>query len=262
VTIYKIPDDVRRSDLESATHQHNVTVEQDEAIRRKSVQDSLLQGYVLTPYFYNVFSPFEKDPRSLSETIGEMVYGMDITAEVARVKNIDFVSHAPAEVIQETRLPEGLDLAEADLAKGTDNEAEKLAKKALSDPNQAGRANFILAQVAIRQGDVESAQKDFEETVRTSKDPRTLAWSHIYLGRIYDVENQRDQAVTEYQAALTVRDGQPDTKRAAEKGLEQAYAVPQTVHTESDDGGDAGAKPGASTPPATPPIQPEQPKRP
>jgi hypothetical protein len=262
VTIYKIPDDVRRSDLESATHQHNVTVEQDEAIRRKSVQDSMLQGYVLTPYFYNAFSLFERDPRSLSETIGEMVYGMDITAEVARVKNIDFVSHAPAEVIQKTRLPEGLDLAEADLAKGTDNEAEKLAKKALSDPNQAGRANFILAQVAIRQGDVESAQKDFEETVRTSKDPRTLAWSHIYLGRIYDIENQRDQAVTEYQAALTVRDGQPDTKRAAEKGLEQAYAVPQTVHTESGDGGDAGSKPGASPPPATPPSQPEQPKRP
>ena len=38
-----------------------------------------------------------------------------------------------------------------------------------------------------------------------------LAWSHIYLGRIYDIQDQRDQAVNEYRAALTVRDGQADT---------------------------------------------------
>jgi hypothetical protein len=59
-----------------------------------------------------------------------------------------------------------------------------------------------------------------------------LAWSHIYLGRIYDIQDERDQAVTEYRAALTVRDGQADTRLAAEKGLKQPYAVPQQVHTE------------------------------
>ena len=34
VTIYKIPADVRRSDLEAATHQHNASVEAAEAVRR------------------------------------------------------------------------------------------------------------------------------------------------------------------------------------------------------------------------------------
>ncbi len=52
VTIYKIPADVRRSDLESATHQHNASVEAAEAVRRRAVQQSMADGYVLTEYFY------------------------------------------------------------------------------------------------------------------------------------------------------------------------------------------------------------------
>ena len=42
----------------------------------------------------------------------------------------------------------------------------------------------------------------------------------------------REQAVNEYRAALTVRDGQADTRLAAEKGLKQPYAVPKQEHTE------------------------------
>ena len=91
----------------------------------------------------------------------------------------------------------------------------------------AARANFILARAAILDRDVPTAQKDFAETIRLSKDPRMLAWSHIYLGRLYDVQDDRDHAMTEYQAALVVRDGQPDTKQAAEEGLKRPYAVPQ-----------------------------------
>jgi tetratricopeptide (TPR) repeat protein len=242
VKIYKIPADIRRSDLEAATREHSATVERDEAIRRSAVQRSLLQGYVLTPYFYNAFAAFEKEPQSFIQSIGEMVYGMDVEAELGRVKHIDFVAQAPAEIVQRPRPPVGLDLAEADLAKGDADAAGTLAQKALQgDPAQAGRANFILARVAILHGDVPAAQHDFQESIRLSKDPRTLAWSHIYLGRIYDVQDHRDQAVTEYQAALTVRDGQPDTKRAAEKGLQQPYTVPQTVHTDAVDGSAPGA---------------------
>jgi hypothetical protein len=87
--------------------------------------------------------------------------------------------------------------------------------------------------------DVAVAQHAFEETIRLSKDPRTLAWSHIYLGRIYDIQDERDQAVNEYRAALTVRDGQADTRLAAEKGLKQPYAVPQQLHREPANDDDA-----------------------
>jgi hypothetical protein len=234
VNIYKIPADTRRSDLEAATHQHNASVEAAEAVRRHAVQQSMADGYVLTEYFYDAFAAFERQPQSFKESIGEMVYGMDVSQQLNHVKTITFNQQSSTDVVHRTpRELRGLDLAEMKLMKGDTEGAGALAQQSVTDKSgDPARANFILARVAIMHRDVSVAQHDFEETIRLSKDPRMLAWSHIYLGRIYDIQDQRDQAVTEYRAALTVRDGQADTRLAAEKGLKQPYAVPQKEHTE------------------------------
>ena len=89
---------------------------------------------------------------------------------------------------------------------------------------------------------------DFQKTIATSKDPRLLAWSHIYLGRMLDLDCKRDQAVTEYQAALASRDGQQDTRLAAERGVKTAYAV--KGHSCDEDADDSGAAPPAKPGPA------------
>jgi tetratricopeptide (TPR) repeat protein len=258
VTIYKIPADVRRSDLESATHQHNASVEAAEAVRRHAVQEDMADGYVLTEYFYNAFANFERAPQSFKESIGQMVYGMDVSAELSRVKHITFNQESSSDVVHRSpRELRGLDLAEMKLMKGDTDGAGALAQQSVADKSgDVARANFILARVAIMHRDVPGAQHDFEETLRLSKDPRMLAWSHIYLGRIYDIQDQRDQAVNEYRAALTVRDGEADTRMAAEKGLKQPYAVPQQKHTEPAGEDDpapdappqAGAQPANGTP--------------
>ena len=234
VTIYKISADVRRSDLESATHQHNASVEAAEAVRRHAVQKDMEDGYVLTDYFYYAFAAFEKQPQSFKESIGQMVYGMDVSQQLGHVKNITFSQHGDSDVVRRAP-PElrGLDLAEMKLMKGDTDGAGALAQQSVTDKSgDPARANFILARVAIMHRDVPGAQHSFEETIRLSKDPRMLAWSHIYLGRIYDIQDQREEAVNEYRAALTVRDGQADTRLAAEKGLKQPYAVPKQEHTE------------------------------
>jgi hypothetical protein len=234
VTIYQIPADTRRADLEAATHKHNASVEAAEAARRHAVQDAMAEGYVLTEYFYSAFAAFERQPQSFKESIGEMVYGMDVTAELNRVKHTAFNQEKSADIVRRSPPePKGLDLAEMKLMKGDTAGAGALAQQSVTDKTgDPARANFILARVAIMQRDVSVAQHDFEETIRLSKDPRMLAWSHIYLGRIYDIQDERDQAVNEYRAALTVRDGQPDTRVAAEKGLKEPYAVPGQVHNE------------------------------
>jgi tetratricopeptide (TPR) repeat protein len=256
VTIYKIPADVRRSDLEAATHQHNASVEGAEAIRRHAIQEDMADGYVLTEYFYNAFAAFERAPQSFKESIGEMVYGMDVSAELDRAKHITFNQQSSSDVVHHSpRELRGLDLAEMKLMKGDTDGAGVLAQQSMADKSgDAARANFILARVAIMQRDVPVAQHDFEETIRLSKDPRMLAWSHIYLGRIYDIQDQRDQAVDEYRAALTVRDGASDTRLAAEKGLKQPYAVPQQEHTApagEDDNSTPDTPPHAGSQPAT-----------
>jgi hypothetical protein len=56
-------------------------------------------------------------------------------------------------------------------------------------------------------------------------DPKILAWSHIYLGRIHDREGNRDLALSEYRAALAV-EGAPDAARlAAQRGVEAETRV-------------------------------------
>jgi hypothetical protein len=100
-------------------------------------------------------------------------------------------------------------------------------------------------------GHPEEANNRFQTTLKTTKEPRLLAWSHIYLGRMLDLECKRDQAVAEYKLALEDRDGQQDTRLAAERGVKAAYAV--KGHSCEDD--DAQDEP---VPPATKPGQAQQ----
>jgi tetratricopeptide (TPR) repeat protein len=118
---------------------------------------------------------------------------------------------------------------------GDTDTARSIAEQVLTTPAKPGStadhgtATYILARIDLMQGDPEKAVAGFSKALTLSKDPRTLAWSHIYLGRLYDIQNPPDRAhaIAEYQAALTVRDGRPDTKKAAESGLKQPFALPQ-----------------------------------
>jgi hypothetical protein len=55
-----------------------------------------------------------------------------------------------------------------------------------------------------------------------SSDVKIKGWSNIYLGRIADLQEHREQAVEHYRIARDL-DGPPELKAAAEKGLQQAY---------------------------------------
>jgi tetratricopeptide (TPR) repeat protein len=255
---YKIPADVRRNDLEHETQLHNASLQKIATVRQNSVNQSMTAGFVLTQYFYDQLISFEHTPDSLKEAIGPMVYGMDIDQQTHRARDTHFAEEGSSDIISHaSRQPHGLDLAEIRLHQGDAAGAEKLAKQALAEHTpDPGRADYILALTSVMQGQMEAAEKGFGETIRLSTDPRLLAWSHIYLGRIHDIREERDEALAEYQTALTVRDGQPDTKSAAEKGLKQPFAPPKSAQHEDDndnsDNSDAAPKQPAAQPPATP----------
>jgi hypothetical protein len=114
--------------------------------------------------------------------------------------------------------------------KGDAGTAADLANKEMLSPNgDHGRAQYVLARIDLMHGDAEKAQEGFQATLKLSKDPRTLAWSHIYLGRLYDtmIPPDRDRAIAEYKTALEVRDSRPDTKIAAEAGVTKPFAASQ-----------------------------------
>lgn len=256
---YKIPAGVDRSELPRYERERIGTQQKQEAVRVAAVQHDMKQGFVLTQYFFEQLIQFEKNAASLRDTIGEMVYGMDIEQQVHRARQTEFDQKADDDILQQRSKPRtltGLDLAEAKLAAGDTATASAMAHKVLASKTdtldsvaEEARANFILARVAIATGKPEEAIDDFQKTIATSKEPRLIAWSHIYLGRMLDLECKRPEAVSEYQQALAARDGQQDTRLAAERGVKAAYAVKGHSCEEDADGPDAPPeKPGA--PPA------------
>jgi len=253
---YKMPTDIGRSDLPKYERERQAVQQKMEAVRQALVRHDLTQGFVLTQYFYEQLIQFEKDPASLKDTIGEMVYSMDVEDQVHRARRIEFDKEADGDVLTRSkpRKLEGLDLAEARLAAGDINTASALARQSLTVHSDAAvstadhaRANFILARAAILTGHPDQAITGFQKTLATSKEPRLLSWSHIYLGRMLDLECKRDEAVTEYKSALEVRDGQQDTRLAAERGVKAAYAV--QGHSCDEDAADD--EPGADQPAGT-----------
>jgi tetratricopeptide (TPR) repeat protein len=252
---YRIPANADRSEMPRYEHERQLYQQKVEAVRISAMNHDMTQGYVLTQYFYKQLLQFEKDAASLNDTIGEMVYSMDVEAEAHQARQIEFDKEADGDVLSRSapRKLTGLDLAEARLAAGDVATASAMALQALttqpkadsSDSLQAiatgARAEFILARAAILQGHPDQAVDDFQKTLATSKDPRLLSWSHIYLGRMLDLDCKRDEAIAEYQAALKTRDGQQDTRLAAERGVRTAYAV--RGHSCDEDAGDESPAP-------------------
>ena len=263
VAPFKTPAVVTHSEFATVERERHATEQKAEAVRQAAVKRDMEQGYVLTAYFYDKLVGFEKEPQSFKETIGEIVYGMDVPSEVGRAKHVTFSQQNEGDVVhRSTRQLHGLDLAEMKLMQGDVNGASALAHQELDrHSGDTARADFLLARCAVMQRNVEEARHYFEETIRLGKDPRLLAWSHIYLGRMDDLENSRDEAVAQYQEALITRDGQLDTKEAAERGLKEPYGPPGGVHPQQDDSDDdsqPAQKPDAppNSKPAQPPVPP------
>ena len=241
---YKIPAGIDRSQLPRYEHERELYQQRVEAVRWAAVQHDMRQGFVLTQYFYDQMIQFEKQPASLQDTMGEMVYSMDVDQQVHRARQTDFDQQADEDVLQRSKPRQltGLDLAEAQLSNGNVAGATAIAQTVLAKDADSvaaadtSRAHFILARadlMSVHPGESEDAAEktiglavsQFQKTLATSKDQRLLAWSHIYLGRILDLECKRDQALAEYKAAMAARDGQLDTRIAAQRGLKAAYGV-------------------------------------
>jgi len=236
------PKSKERVDLEQYAALRDLYDRQTAQQRQLMVDTDEKQGWVLTGYFYQTLNQMGPNSEGLGNMIAPMIYGMDVDRERRHAEEIIFAKTVPADPLRPNTAPrkiEGMDLAERDLMQGKPDEAADIAEKTLADPKgDHARADYVLARIDLMQGDPEKAIQGFERTIALSKDPRTLAWSHIYLGRLYDMQAPipaRDKAIAEYQAAEAVRDSQPDTKKAAESGLAKPFAPPQRAPQPSTD---------------------------
>jgi tetratricopeptide (TPR) repeat protein len=205
--------------------------EQDQA-----VNDSMAQGFALTRYFYERLIPFEKDNVGFKNALPQMIAQIDVRKTIKEVSQIEFASAADPEILHLSRPKEGKLLVSAQerLSAGDSATAEKLAKQALAEKTEdPGRALFILAQVSLK-GNIDGARDYFEKALAATSEPQVVAWSHIYLGRILDLEDDeeggplRAQAVEHYKAAEGASQSLPEARAAAEQGLEKPYTPPDS----------------------------------
>ena len=202
-----------------------------EAMRLQAVDDAEKQGYILTKYFYNAIVAFEKDPAGLRTAYSDILDAIDIKQQQKAASEIQFARNTRPELVQLSRLEDRrmLMTAEKRLAAGDPKGAQELAQQALDKKiGDEGRALFILAQVAVANRNPDGAANNFRKAIQSTKDPKVVAWSHVYLGRMLDMRDppDREGALNEYRAALTTGAELPEAKAAAERGLQNPYEPP------------------------------------
>lgn len=252
VPVYKIPRGAPRSQYSIDYKKRQAYLHQVAEVRQQFVDHSLKQGFILTEYFYRQMMLFEHTPSSLSQSIGQMVYGMDVPSEIGKIRSMHIQFAAQPEsnaVVQSLPAPDELDKAETKLVNGDPDVAYSIAEKALADHTQhPDRAEYILARADLLKGNIPDAIEAFHKTISLSKSPRLVAWSHIYLGRIDDVYGHRQEAVAEYKQALLFQDGQQDTLEAAQSGLKAPYRLPGQEPASNDTNGQSGSGQNSSKP--------------
>lgn len=199
-----------------------------EAERNRAVDEAVNEGYILTRYFYDALGRFEVDPSGMRSAYTDLLGNIEVGKEVKWASQIQFASQAPPEVLRMAQNDNLLLRAERRLAAGDPEGAQKLAQKALDEQTtDSGRALFILAEVATANRDIDGARSYFERALQTAREPMLIAWSHIYLGRIFDLKENRDAALDQYREALNAAGATlPEAKLAAQHGLDKPYEPP------------------------------------
>ena len=180
-------------------------------------------------YFYTALLAFEKDPAGLRVAYTDILEKIDLKAQERAANEVQYVRVSAPELVQLSRMEDRRILSTADkrLAAGDPKGAQELAQQALDKKiGDPGRAQFILAQAAVMSKNREVALENFQKAIQETKDPKVVAWSHVYIGRILDMKEDREAALDEYRAALTTGAELPEVKAAAERGLQQAYEPP------------------------------------
>ena len=200
-------------------------------------------GYVLARPLFGALPKYESSEPSMKLFFPELVRAIDMGAESKRVAAVNFAAAEPAKTGDEpsaeevarrkktapTTVPNDAEViaalteGERRIAEKNPRAAETSFQKVLAKYPDQARAWYGMGLVALLEHDAARAKQVFGRLTTgeyaATADPMVLAWSHIYLGRIFDDEGKPDMAKAEYQSALAVEGGPDQAKLAAQKGL-------------------------------------------
>ena len=107
---------------------------------------------------------------------------------------------------------------------GAYNDALQEYQKALEVNRISSLAHYRVAEIFFLQGNWQSAANEFREAINGDLEPSwTLVWSHINLGKIFDVTQQRERAINEYTQAIRTKDNTQGAQEEAAKYMKEPY---------------------------------------
>jgi tetratricopeptide (TPR) repeat protein len=100
--------------------------------------------------------------------------------------------------------------------------------KALDSNKNSSLAHYRIAEVFFLQRNYQSSANSYRSALNGDGEPRwTEVWSHLQLGKIFDITGQRERAVNEYRQAIQTNDNTFGALEEARKYLQKAYERPK-----------------------------------
>ncbi len=100
--------------------------------------------------------------------------------------------------------------------------------KALDLNKNSSLAHYRIAEIFFLQRNYQSSANAYRASIDGDGEPRwTEVWSHIQLGKIFDITGQRERAIGQYRQATQTNDNTFGALEEARKYLQKAYERPK-----------------------------------
>jgi tetratricopeptide (TPR) repeat protein len=100
--------------------------------------------------------------------------------------------------------------------------------KALDLNKNSSLAHYRIAEIFFLQRNYQSSANSYRASINGNGEPRwTEVWSHIQLGKIFDITGQRERAINEYRQAIQTNDDTFGALQEARKYMQKAFERPK-----------------------------------
>lgn len=108
-------------------------------------------------------------------------------------------------------------------------ESLKEFQKAIDENRNSSLAHYRIAEVFYLQKNYQAAANAYRDSLNGDGEPKwTEVWSHIQLGKIFDITGQRERALGEYRQALQTNDNTQGAMDEARQYLAKPFARSDT----------------------------------
>jgi aminopeptidase N len=127
------------------------------------------------------------------------------------------------------RLRAGIQRGQAMVQQGDMTGALAEFNKALDINKNSSLAHYRIAEVFFLQHNYQASANAYRDCLNGDGEPRwTEVWSHIQLGKIFDITGQRERATNEYRQAIQTNDNTQGALDEARRYLQKPYEQPKS----------------------------------